>query len=197
LAIEIEHALYYGAERFGVRPSGRITTSIIQDESCPLHGAAFTSERRVQVVTCRDNGQQRIVNILAHEFIHQLAHDYYGPAHLQADMILLEGLATWGAGTYWLGDQPSFRTFVRTHYPVEQRLPLATSYIGRSLYEMNLLYYQWGSFVEFLLDTYGRERFDALYVSGARKPGSADYVGIYGKDLPTLEQEWQAWLEDG
>jgi hypothetical protein len=59
---------------------------------------------------------------------------------------------------------------------------------------MNRLYYQWASFVEFLLETYGRERFDALYISGAQAPGSADYAGVYGKDLPTLEREWLAWL---
>jgi len=59
---------------------------------------------------------------------------------------------------------------------------------------MNQLYYQWAAFVEYLIGEYGREQFDAVYVSGSKSPGSADYAGIYGKDLPTLEQEWQAWL---
>jgi hypothetical protein len=60
---------------------------------------------------------------------------------------------------------------------------------------MNTLYYQWGSFVEFLVEVYGRDRFDALYVSGGNQvPGAADYVGVYGKGLDALEQEWRAWV---
>jgi hypothetical protein len=59
---------------------------------------------------------------------------------------------------------------------------------------MNTLYYEWASFVEFLLERYGREKFDALYVSGSLEPGSADYTGIYDKALSTLEQEWKTWL---
>jgi hypothetical protein len=197
LATELEQALDYGIQRFGSGPSEPITVSVRDDAACSLHGAAYTGQRRVEVVTCATLPRERAVSILAHEFIHQLAHDYYGPPHLQADMILLEGLASWGAGDYWLGGLPSFRAFVREHYEADQLLPLATSYSGRPMHEMNQLYYQWASFVEFLLDTYGRDRFDALYTTGARQPGSANYQAIYGKDLDTLEQEWRAWLEDG
>ena len=60
---------------------------------------------------------------------------------------------------------------------------------------MNGLYYEWASFVDYLIGTYGREKFDALYVSGHSAPGSADYTGVYGKRLDVLEQEWQAWLD--
>jgi hypothetical protein len=109
-------------------------------------------------------------------------------------MILLEGLATWGAGAYWLGDQPSFAAFVRPWLVGGAALPLATSYVGRPAGDMNTLYYEWASFVEFLIKAYGRERFDALYVSGSSDPGSADYQGVYGKSLGQLEQEWRAWV---
>lgn len=196
LATELDWALAYTSNRFGSGPRASIITEIQQNDGCELHGAAFTDERRVQVSTCAQIPRNRVVNMLAHEFVHQLAHDYYGPAHLQADMILLEGLATWGAGDYWLSGQPTFRAFVRQHIPPEQRLPLNTSYAGRSLNDMNTLYYEWASFVEFLLQNYGRAPFDALYVTGnAQQPGSANYPGIYGKDLAALEQEWLAWLE--
>jgi hypothetical protein len=198
LATESEWALAYAANRFGSGPAQHISTDVQHSPGCELGGAAYTGERRVQVTTCASIPRSRVVNILAHEFVHQLAHDYYGPRHLQADMILLEGLATWGAGDYWLSGQPSFRAFVRQHIPPEQRLPLATSYVGRPIADMNTLYYQWASFVEYLLHAYGRERFDALYITGQQQaPGSADYVGVYGKDLPTLEQEWLAWLAQG
>jgi hypothetical protein len=205
LASELEQALAYTSHRFGSTPSQRIIASVQDNPNCALHGVALTSERRVEVATCGNIPRQRVVNIMAHEFVHQLAHDYYGPRHLQADMILLEGLATWGAGNYWLNGQPDFRAFVRHHYfPEEDQeddeaaadtlLPLATSYAGRPISDMNRLYYQWASFVEYLLETYGRERFDQIYITGERSPGSANYAVIYGRDLDTLEQAWRAWL---
>ncbi len=194
LAADLAAAQTYAVNRFGSGPTGGIHVAVHQDDACALHGAALTGQRRAHVVTCSSIPRQRVVNIMAHEFVHQLAHDYYGPDHLRADMILLEGLATWGAGDYWLAGQPSFRAYMR-HHLMDDRLPLNTSYVGRPIYEMNMLYYQWGSFVEFLLETYGRERFDAVYVSGNKQPGSADYVGVYGKDLATLEQEWLRWLD--
>jgi hypothetical protein len=206
LASELEQALVYTAHRFGSAPSQRIIASVQDNPGCTLHGVAMTSERRVEVFTCADIPRQRVVNIMAHEFVHQLAHDHYGPRHLKADMILLEGLATWGAGDYWLNGHPNFRAFVRHHYLSEEDnseegdeeadnlLPLATSYVGRPISDMNQLYYQWASFVEYLLETYGRDRFDQIYVTGGRAPGSANYAVIYGRDLATLEQAWRAWL---
>jgi hypothetical protein len=196
-AADADIALAYVSDRFGYGPSHSLHVSVRRDPACALHGAAYTEQRQVQVFTCPDIARERVIAILAHELVHQLAHDHYGAAHLNADMILLEGLATWGAGTYWLGGRGSFREHVRSYAHNDTLLPLQTSYVGRSIDEMNRLYYEWASFVEFLLETYGRERFDALYISGAQAPGSADYAGIYGKDLPTLEREWLDWLLRG
>jgi hypothetical protein len=192
---DLERALEYVVQRFGTAPSGTIETLIGRDPGCGLHGIAYTDVRRVQVFTCPNLPRIRAVNIMAHEFVHQLAHDRYGNSHLATDLILLEGTATWGAGAYWLGDAPDFRSFVRPWVAAGTTLPLATSYVGRSINDMNTLYYQWGSFVEFLIEVYGRERFDALYVSGGNQvPGAADYPGVYGKGFAALEQEWRAWV---
>lgn len=195
LNTDLERALEYVVQRFGTAPSGLIETLIGREPGCGLHGIAYTDVRRVQVFTCPSLPRIRAVNIMAHEFVHQLAHDRYGNAHLATDLILLEGTATWGAGAYWLGDAADFRSFVQPWVAGGATLPLATSYVGRSISDMNTLYYQWGSFVEFLIEVYGRERFDALYVSGGNQvPGGANYVGIYGKGLDALEQEWRAWV---
>jgi hypothetical protein len=192
---DLERALDYVSRRFGNGPSGPIEALIGREPSCGLHGIAYTDVRRTQVFTCANLPRVRAVNIMAHEFVHQLAHDRYGSAHLATDLILLEGTATWGAGAYWLGDAPDFRSFVRPWVASGATLPLATSYVGRSISDMNTLYYQWGSFVEFLISEYGRERFDALYVSGGNQvPGAANYVAVYGKGLDVLEQEWRAWV---
>ncbi|NJO04301.1 MAG: hypothetical protein HC876_01495 [Chloroflexaceae bacterium] len=193
LAVELEQALVYVGERFGSGPAAPIQTVVQMDVGCMLNGAAFTDARQLVVYACSSTARPRVVAIAAHEFVHQLAHDRYGPTHQASDLIILEGLATWGAGTYWLSGMPSFRAFVQRQYS-GQLLPLATPYQGRPIADMNKLYYQWASFVEFLIETYGRERLDALATTGTRAPGSGDYSGIYGKGLDVLEQEWLVWL---
>lgn len=192
LALQLDQALAYVSARFGSPPASRMRAQIVHDQGCMLRGLARTDQRVLEVLTCNDLPHRRVINIAAHEFVHQLAYDRYGAVHMQSDLIMLEGIATWGAGSYWLGGSPSFRDFVRDNYSANL-LPLATHYRGRSIHEMNQLYYQWASFVEFLLETHGRERLDALAVTGNREPGSGDYVGVYGVPLGELEQAWQAW----
>jgi len=195
LADDLKQALDYVTKRFGSPPSSHFNAVVAREDSCNLHGVAHTEERTVQVSTCNDIARSRAVAIMAHEFVHQLAQDRYGPAHLSADLILAEGVATWGAGEYWLGGQPDFRAFVRGQRDSGVFYPLATDYTGKGIGAMNALYYQWASFVDFLITTYGRAKFDQLYVSGQGAPGSADYQGVYDKPLNVLEQEWQAWLD--
>lgn len=189
-------AYAYVAGRFGAGASGQFTAAIHNQPDCGLHGLADTNARIVNVYTCPSIGSDRAVAIMAHEMVHQLAADRYGPPHLSADMILLEGLATWGAGSYWLGPYQTFRDYVRGEYG-DPPYALATNYAGLGVGAMNALYYEWASFVEFLIQTYGRASFDKLYVSGSSQPGTADYQGVYGKGLADLEAEWRAWLAQG
>lgn len=195
LSAELQQALGYVIGRFGSGPSTRFTAEVLSDGGCGLHGIAYTDVRVTQVFSCNDIGYERAVVIMAHEFVHQLSQDRYGQAHLSADLILSEGVATWGAGKYWLGGQPDFRSFVREQRRGGLFYPLATHYAGLGVVGMNALYYQWASFVEFLIDTYGREKFDQLYVTGHGDPGSSDYAGVYGKGLDVLEHEWIDWLD--
>lgn len=194
LAADLDRALGYVVARFGTSPTGPIDTYVGLDPGCGIHGIAYTDVRTVQVFTCRDLPVSRAVNIMAHEFVHQLCHDRYGDAHLSADLILSEGTATWGAGEYWLGGAGSFREFVRPWLESGAAIPLSESYVGRPLADMNQLYYQWASFVEYLVETYGRERFDQLYVTGQGYPASSDYLGVYQKRFDELEVEWKAWV---
>ena len=195
LAADLQRALAYVTARFGSGPTAHFRATVARDDSCGLHGIAYTDVRSVQVYTCPSISRDRAVAILAHEFVHQLEQDRYGPAHLNADLILSEGTATWAAGDYWLGGQPDFRAFVREQRKGGPFYPLATHYNGLGVAAMNGLYYEWASFVDFLIGTYGREKFDQLYVSGHSAPGSADYAGVYGKGLDVLEREWQGWLD--
>jgi hypothetical protein len=196
LAAELQAALGYVTQRFGNPAAAPFDVAVKSSAGCALHGLAYTDQRHIEVYACDAVGRGRAVNIMAHEFVHQLAADRYGPPHLSADLILLEGTATWGAGKYWLGGHADFRSFVREQRAAGISLPLATHYAGRSMAEMNALYYQWASFVEYLLERYGRERFDALYISGGdRVPGGANYPAIYGRDLGALEAEWALWVD--
>jgi hypothetical protein len=195
LAADVNAAYGYVVARFGSGARGRFTAAFQAESGCGLHGIADTEARNVRVFTCSAIDRQRAINIMAHEIVHQLAQDRYGPAHLNADLILLEGVATWGAGKYWLGDQPDFRGYVKAQRASGLSYPLATDYTGLGVTAMNALYYQWASFVEYLIKTYGREQFDRLYVSGNGAPGSADYAGVYGKGLDVLEREWSAWVD--
>jgi hypothetical protein len=195
LAADLKLALDYVTKRFGSPPTSHFNAVVAREDSCNLHGVAYTEERTVQVSTCNGIARARAVAIMAHEFAHQLAQDRYGPAHLSADLILSEGVATWGAGEYWLGGQPDFRGFVRGQRDSGVFYPLATDYTGKGIAAMNALYYQWASFVDFLITSYGREKFDQVYMAGQGAPGSADYRGVYGKELNVLEQEWQIWLD--
>lgn len=192
---EVNDALAYVVGRFGSPPASRFTTTFVREDSCGLHGIAYTDVRNVQVFTCEGIGRDRAVNIMAHEMVHQLEQDRYGPAHLNADLVLSEGMATYGAGKYWLAGQPDFRSFVQAQRKAGLYYPLATHYNGLGIAAMNALYYEWASFVEFLIKTYGREKFDQLYVSGSGAPGSANYAGVYTKPLPELEQEWLKWVD--
>jgi hypothetical protein len=194
LAAELDRTLAYVSARFGNGPSERFRAAIQSDGGCGLYGYAYTDVRTVQTFTCDSISRDRAVSIMAHEFVHQLEQDRYGPAHLNSDMILAEGAATWGAGKYWLGDTPDFRTYVRNQRRSGVFYPLATDYNGLGVGAMNALYYQWASFCEYLIGAYGREKFDAVYVRGAGGIGSADYAAVYGKGLDALESEWQAWI---
>lgn len=197
VAGELDRALAYVVARFGSGPAAPIEVLIGVEPACGLHGIAYTDIRNVQVFTCPGFPAARAVSILAHEFVHQLCHDRYGERHLSADLILSEGVATWGAGAYWLGDAPSFRAFVRPWLANGEALPLGISYVGRPIGDMNKLYYQWASFVEYLIESYGREAFDRLYLTGQNAPASADYFGVYGKGFDALEAEWRAWALGG
>ncbi|MBC8162643.1 MAG: hypothetical protein H7Z42_15640 [Roseiflexaceae bacterium] len=195
LNAEVAAAYSYVSERFGSPANARFTATFEREPGCGIHGLAYTDVRNMHVYTCEGIERQRAVNIMAHEIVHQLEHDRYGAAHLNSDLILSEGMATYGAGKYWLAGQPDFRSFVKNQRAAGVAYPLATHYSGLGVAAMNALYYQWASFVEYLLETYPRAQFDALYISGAGSPGSADYSGAYGKPLADLEREWVAWVD--
>lgn len=192
----LDEALRYVSDRTAMQLSGPVSIVFSRRDACGLDGAAYTDTRTIMLYACPDIPQRRAINILAHEFVHQLANDRYGAAHMQADLALSEGLATWGAGKYWLGNATDFRGFVKQNYAANL-LPLGSHYRDYGTIDaMNRLYYQWASLVDFIITTHGRDSFDRLYASGhGMQPNTADYQGVLGEDLAALETEWRAWID--
>jgi hypothetical protein len=159
----------------------------------------MSHDRTIRLFYGPDSDPRRIVSLMAHELFHQLQHDYYGwPQHRRSDIILLEGMATWGSSDYFRDElgRPLYQTRVREALEAGTLLPLTTSLTAdcRTTTRVNI-YNQWASFVEFLYLRYGREQLDTVYArSSGRAPGSADYRGVYGKTLAELEADWLDWL---
>jgi hypothetical protein len=192
----LAEALQYVQERTGMQLKAPVTINFNNDRGCKLSGVTYSRERRIVLYVCPDVEANRAVAIMAHEFVHQLASDHYGAPHYQADLMLSEGLAQWGAGKYKLGGQPDFRTLVGREYP-NDLLPLATDSRGvNSFAIMRQLYDQWASFTEWIVATHGREALDQLYIGGnVRRPGSAPYERVLGTPFDGAEQQWKAWLQ--
>lgn len=195
LAVPLDEALHYVSSRTGLQLSAPVAIIFDRRATCGADGAAYTRQRVIMLYACPDLPMRRGVNIVAHELVHQLAHDHYGAAHLRADLIMSEGFATWGAGKYWLGREPDFRSFVQHNY-ADALLPLDSDYRSLGTIDaMNRLYYQWASLVDYLVATHGRDAFDKVYASGQGiAPNTADYSRVLGADLHQLEQRWQQWL---
>lgn len=170
-----------------------------QRGACAIRGLTLSNERTIRLFYGPEADQQRVLGILAHELFHQLQRDYYGErAHRRADVILLEGMATWGTRGFFrdASGEAVYQRRVREALGRGELLPLTTS-LERDCRTTTrtVIYDQWASFVEFLLTVHGRERFDALYRdSTGRAAGSANYRGVYGKSLEQLEADWRAWL---
>jgi hypothetical protein len=195
---QLDRAYDHVVERFEHSATTRFTVEIGRDYDCNLHGLADAGKRRIQLLTCETISHQRGIAILAHEFVHQLAYDRYGPDSPGADRILAEGMATWAADTYWLGGHPNFKSYVRQQRASGVFYPLTTDYVTAGSHALDPLYYEWASFVDYLITTYGRSKFDQVYTSDSLNgmPGSANYEAAYdGKSIAVLEQEWLAWLD--
>ncbi|MDQ3855299.1 MAG: hypothetical protein M3281_02755 [Chloroflexota bacterium] len=125
--------------------------------------------------------------IAAHELTHQISSDTIGMA---ASVMLSEGLAMYTGERYMLADgQISLDGF--SHAALEQGKlqPIATlgddDFYGRLLNRYP--YDEAGSFVRYLIRTYGLTKFKRVYVSG-------NYYGVYGRSLSTLGEGWVRYL---
>lgn len=199
LAIKAEHALSYIQKRFAVTLSERVSVGVYTASQAPgrgTRGIAYTyGETNVRIYYRPGEDKHDALCILAHELGHALQAEAYGKeAQSRSDTVLLEGLASWIAGEYWLAlsDAPSFHARARELYQAGYRGNLAT--LGKR--DLDVAYDMWAGFVDYLTGTYGWDKFNLLYQTGrGRAPGSADYMGVYGKSFKELADEYYATLK--
>jgi hypothetical protein len=198
LAIKGEHALSYIQRRFAVTLSERVSVGVYSTSQAPgrgTRGIAYTyGDTNVRIYYRPGEDKHAALVVLTHELAHALQAEAYGKeAQSRADTVLLEGLASWIAGEYWLSleEASSFQARARSLYHAGYSGNLAA--MGRG--DLNAAYDMWAGFVDYLTSTYGWDRFNTLYAHGrGRAPGSADYAGVYGKSFRELQNEWYATL---
>lgn len=199
LAPRLERYLRASEARFGTTLGRRVSLAFYRPAMAPdrgTRGVAYTEEGRAEVFYRPSESIERAAVVAAHELAHHLQAERYGAeAQQRADMILLEGMATWITGEPWLARYGAGSWKERARQigaaGVPLRLLKATRYGSDNAYEL------WASFVDFLVERYGFEKVDALYRSShSRKPGSADYAGVLGAPLDALADEWRAWVEN-
>jgi hypothetical protein len=200
LGIKAEHALSYIQRRFDVELRERTSVGVYNKALAPYRGTrgvAYTwGQTNVRIYYRPGEDQHNALVILSHELAHALQAEAYGrEAQSRADTILLEGLATWICGEYWLSlsNSNSFQARARELYQSGYRGSLTGM---DRLANSDVAYEMWAGFVDYLARTYGWDKFNLLYISGrGRAPGSADYMGVYGKSFAELAKEYQDTLE--
>ncbi len=127
--------------------------------------------------------------ITAHELGHMLIYPKLGWG---ANLMLKEGIAMYGSDEFLRRDQVvTVNDFAVAAY-LQHRLTSAVALsapsagfhgrlIDRADYDLS------GSFVSFLIDTYGMDKFDQVYPT-------ANYSLVYGKPLQQLNQKWIDFL---
>jgi hypothetical protein len=127
--------------------------------------------------------------LTAHEITHQVANDKIGGA---ASVMLSEGLAMYTGERYLLLDGAvTLDGFSRAALLQGKLIPITTLSSGSARFYGRLFhrypYDEAGSFVGYLIRTYGTAKFKRVYTSN-------NYSGVYGKSLTTLGSDWERYL---
>ncbi len=198
--------------------SGRVGPMELGPGQCPVRGLAITGRvsgpLQAWVVADDETPADQVIAVAAHEIAHHFVWARFGGI---GDSLLAEGLATWLAQESWLKwhGWDSLDEAVRGFRSDGSYIPFAErdERQGRvsdaeCLARRDTLYTEYASFVGFLIDKYGAERFEELADTVATvtitvrpdpptptpvqpiRPTTPDYQAVYGLSLEELEQEW-------
>jgi hypothetical protein len=146
------------------------------------------------VNTCNSRLQPLMSNIFVHELTHALMEPQYTA---RTNSFLSEGLAVatgrefeWGVPLIFDDD-----IYIYEVLRTGQLIPLTEMRLGISASQYDattgLRYAEAGSFVRYLIDTYGTEKFLMLFESGD------DFKGVYNLPFAQLENDWLQSLRVG
>ena len=238
-APHVEADLTEIADKVGIDPSsafpGELILTFVSPRServgpmelgpgqCPVRGLAITGRvsgpLQAWVVADDETATDQVIAVAAHEIAHHVGWARFGGI---GDGLLAEGLATWLAQESWLRwhGWASLDEAVRGFHSAGAYIPFARR--GESqgrvsdaecLARRDTLYTEYASFVGYLIDTYGLERFEELADTVATvtatvspglptpspaqafRPPMPDYEAVYRRRLEDLEQEWLRRLE--
>ncbi|WP_129630751.1 hypothetical protein [Candidatus Oscillochloris fontis] len=200
LGVKAEWAVSYIQKRFDAQLTERVSVGVYHTSQAPgrgTRGIAYTyGNTNVRIYYQAGEDKHNALVILVHELSHALQAAAYGKEEqARVDLVLLEGLACWISGEYWLSlsESPSFQARASELYRSGIRGNLAA--LGKTT-SIDNAYDMWAGFVDYLARTYGWEKFNLLYTTGnGRAPGSANYEGIYGKTFEELYTDWYSTLE--
>ena len=173
--------------------------------TCVVRGLAnFDRQGNPQTTIFADENtsQEYLLGVLAHEVGHNIFMHNFDVEHTE----LNEGIATWASRRYWSiwQESPSLEENVVTYIEDDTYVPLSIGLDNRAysgatcLVHRDIVYTEWASFVGYLIDQYGMDKFielaltetviiDEDYVTESLQP---DYYVVYGLSLDELEKMW-------
>ncbi len=161
-------------------------------------GAAYGD--KIQLISYLDRNYTGVEtwSYFTHEGTHALAQDLIQPkkeGEAGPDGVLTEGLAVWASGGHYrLEPIDDWAALVAAS---EQYIPLA-ELRGGPFYDFQheISYLEAASFVKFLVEHYGLDKFKELYGQADSDASHDDFLvhNLYGKDYAELEADWLAYL---
>jgi len=210
---KIEQVYDYVTRRAGNPFGGKIGVTFSQTlaQPCPVRGMATWPDLQITIYADGEVAQDHILAVIAHEMGHLIQFQYFDGGPI--DPILLEGWATWVAGSYWIEWQgiSSFDEGVRSYLRDKRFCSISRFDISTLIYKSeeclerrDIVYTEYASFLNYLIEQYGINALNSLITANIpTSPPSesadfrADYQATYGKTLQELEDDWIKYLRGG
>ncbi len=211
LVARFEEVYQYVTARLAAEPRARVNIGLTDplDSPCTARGVAYGEQGsdKLQVVVLIDENatDDQLLAVVGHELAHIVQRDFANG--LIFDPILGEGGASWASGLYWERWQgwPSFDRAVLSYMTSGRFVPITQSPRDCTIANRDISYTEWASFVGYLVDRYGIDRYKTAARNAQQGPRSQRarpggfyqdedrpwYAQAYGKSLEELASDWQ------
>ena len=170
-----------------------LADALFNEECWGCQGFAASDLRQVFILQDGSVGDDELPSLLTHEIGHVLAGTHIA---LPESLFFAEGLAVWLSD-----DDIAAHGFISSRQSAAWALKAGTLPTMTTLLEGDFAgrvraraeYDAAASFAFFVIETYGFDAYKATYSASAHDLQTASQVGL-GKDWPTIETEWHAYL---